>query len=363
MFATSVEQFMAGLALGLVTGTTCLATCMPIYIPYMMQEGRQTLKSILTVLEISAGRFISYITFGIILGFVGKNIRDAAGGDFRTIFTAIAYICFSTLLIVSAFNKKKKEGGCPVSRWKRFAEKPLLLGLVTGINFCPSFLIAVTSAINLDGPLAGAMMFFGFFLGTSAYLLPLSIFGIMGNFKWIRKISVYASVAVGVFFISRAVVMFWDTLNPPAVQETRQAGPIVNILDDTPLFILHDEEADLSAVKEGLSASRRGEVLPVTSVDQIPESAYILVSTSRGAETPEVARNLKTGDRFVIIMSDPDSSSGYTEEYVQKLITFLDRYSFRHNREEGSIFSMSHVYSSPPQGDDSKGCTDENHTH
>ena len=67
MLTTLIEGFI----LGISTGTLCLVTCTPIYIPYLMSEDRKFGRNFIKVFEISAGRFFSYIAFGALAGFLG----------------------------------------------------------------------------------------------------------------------------------------------------------------------------------------------------------------------------------------------------------------------------------------------------
>ena len=100
MFKTLVE----GTILGLTTGTTCLITCTPIYLPYLISEDRKLGKSLLAVIEISAGRFFSYLAFGAIAGYAGAQIASIN----RELFTSIAYILLSIYLVLSAVRTNRK---------------------------------------------------------------------------------------------------------------------------------------------------------------------------------------------------------------------------------------------------------------
>ena len=79
-----IKTLIEGTILGLTTGTACLVTCSPIYLPYLISEDRKLGKSILAVLEISAGRFVSYLAFGAIAGYTGAQIASVN----RELFTS-----------------------------------------------------------------------------------------------------------------------------------------------------------------------------------------------------------------------------------------------------------------------------------
>ncbi len=183
--------------LGLATGSICLMTCTPIYLPYLLSEDRSLIKGIGVVAEISIGRFFSYIAFGAAAGFIGSNISSIN----RTIFTSIAYILLSIYLILSAVRTRQKENKCHVPKLTKLTRSAIILGILTGINFCPSFLIALSKAINLGGAVSGMLLFFGFFVGTTLYLIPIAFVGQLSRIKYVKLIGQIASILVAIWFI------------------------------------------------------------------------------------------------------------------------------------------------------------------
>ncbi len=190
-----------GLALGLATGPLCVVSCGPVYAPFLMQKGRSNLQSVVTLIQISAGRFLTYLIIGLTAGALGKQIASLP----MTWFSATAYILFSIVLVISALRTKKCDEGCRTAKWTRFAEIPFILGMTTGISFCPSFLLALTKAINHGGAFAGALLFGAFFIGTNIYFIPFVLFGIIGKTYRLRTIGRIASFAVALWFIGQAI--------------------------------------------------------------------------------------------------------------------------------------------------------------
>ncbi|MBT7469769.1 MAG: sulfite exporter TauE/SafE family protein [Candidatus Cloacimonetes bacterium] len=190
------ETLLNGAALGLATGTSCLATCSPIYLPYLISEDRKLSKSLLAVMEISAGRFVSYLAFGALAGFAGAKIATTN----REIFTSIAYILLSIYLVFSAVRTDRKSKGCNIPKMTKFTQNGIFLGILTGINFCPSFLIALSKAVDLGGVTSGMMLFLGFFFGTSVFLIPLAFIGQLSKVSIIKTVAQYASILVAIWF-------------------------------------------------------------------------------------------------------------------------------------------------------------------
>ncbi|MBT5420139.1 MAG: sulfite exporter TauE/SafE family protein [Candidatus Cloacimonetes bacterium] len=191
-----IKTLVEGVILGLTTGTACLVTCSPIYLPYLISEDRKLSKSIIAVLEISAGRFVSYLAFGAIAGYTGAQIASVN----RELFTSIAYILLSAYLVLSAVRTNKKAKSCHVPKMARFTQSGIILGILTGINFCPSFLIALSKAVDLGGAFSGMMLFLGFFFGTSIFLLPLAFIGQISKVSKMKMVAQYASILVAIWF-------------------------------------------------------------------------------------------------------------------------------------------------------------------
>jgi sulfite exporter TauE/SafE len=202
MIATLTEGFLLGLA----TGTTCLATCGPVYAPYLMQYGRSLPKSLLAVLELSAGRFISYLVVGAAAGLLGRQV------DFeeKRLFTAAAYSLFSIFLLVTVFRTHRRDRCYRTGRWAGIIDRPLVLGILTGINICPPFLLALTKAVSGSGPVAGMTLFAAFFAGTSIFLVPLSVFGLFGTRSQLRSVARLVAIAVSAWFLFLAGLLMYN---------------------------------------------------------------------------------------------------------------------------------------------------------
>ncbi len=192
-----------GLLLGLTMGTTCLVTCGPIYGPFLMQRQRGTQRILLALMELCAGRFVAYAIFGAFVGLIGTKATLLH----RPIFTFIAYSLAAAFLVASALASNQFEKGCISRRWARYITRPFILGAITGINLCPSFLVATTKAVLLGGIWAGMLFFMFFFVGTSFYMLPLCVFGILAGNRILRIVSRVASITVAIWLATSAVLI------------------------------------------------------------------------------------------------------------------------------------------------------------
>ncbi len=336
----NLKHCAEGFLLGLATGHICFATCGPVYSPYLMLRVNNWKQSALSILEISLGRFISSVIVGIAAGYLGHTISMIN----RSYFTIAAYTLFSVFLIVSAIRTRNREKGCALSRWSRFSERPLLLGLVTGISFCPAFLIALTRAVDLSGPVSGAFLFTGFFAGTNIFLIPLAVFGVIGSKKIARQIAVVCSFAVGIWFLAQAGISVINLYRDARCDITESDRSVIHLFDNKEMFILSADTARFNILKNILITQRTGNVLSVETPINLTEKSYVLVDPEWQKETGRSVDSLKKKNRFVIVLPLPENDGTYTESYTERLFSFLGTRYFKCDTLSGSLFDMSHFF-------------------
>jgi sulfite exporter TauE/SafE len=202
MTTTLAEGFLLGLA----TGTSCLATCGPVYAPYLMQYERSMSKNLLAICELSAGRFISYLIVGAVTGMLGRHVYIES----KELITAAGYSLFSIFLLITAFRTHRRDQCCTIGNKVGIFDRPLVLGILTGVNLCPPFLLALTKAFHGSGPVAGMTLFAAFFAGTTLFLLPISAFGLLGSRKFFRSIARWGAIGVSVWFLILAGMQLYN---------------------------------------------------------------------------------------------------------------------------------------------------------
>ena len=191
-----------GFLLGLSMGTVCLFTCGPIYASYLMRQGGKGYGPALrNMLGIFVGRFIGYSIFGSLAGLIGTKaaIRN------HPIMTVIAYLISGTFLVLTSISGRRGESGCSMPRVAKLTKQPALLGLATGINYCPPFLVALAYAVISGGIIVGTLFFVAFFFGTSVMMVPLFMFGVLPGRRTFRVIGVIASLVVAAWLFISAI--------------------------------------------------------------------------------------------------------------------------------------------------------------
>ncbi len=83
---------------------------------------------------------------------------------------------------------------------------PGLLGLMTGVNVCPPFLMAFGNAAQFATLRQSLLFFAAFFVGTSVYVAPLPLVGMVGQHEVVKTVGRLASGVVGLFYLYSGVV-------------------------------------------------------------------------------------------------------------------------------------------------------------
>jgi hypothetical protein len=354
-----LESLSEGLALGLATGTACLASCGPVYATYLMSEERSGWQSLRVILLLNLGRFVAYAGFGAILGLLGGYIPASV----RLPLAYGGYLLFSVYLIVSVVRVHKACSGCGVSRFMKVTRSPLLLGVLTGFSICPAFLIAMTSAFETSGAPAGAMLFTGFFAGTTVYMLPFALFGLLTRVRWITTAARFLAVAVAVYFGVVGVRGLASVLSGGGAATAVQGnGPhsggdateVFTITEADTVYVIHfpADTSDHGAEMADFLQMRSGwpPVRPISSdsagwradLDRLPSLSAVLApywvgSAGEGAGWRDSLRTaLDTmGARVLAVEYTPWCSAT-----PSLLVSFLERYSFRTGPDGGFVFAV-----------------------
>jgi len=351
-----------GTGLGLATGISCLASCGPIYLTYLLSEKRTPRESFVTVVMLNLGRFVSYAAFGAIMGMIGGSIP----GSVRIPLTFSGYILFSVYLIVSVVRVNKTCSGCNIPKWAKLTKSPILLGILTGFTICPAFLIALTSAFAANGAMNGAMLFTGFFLGTTVYMLPFAIIGLFSKKRWLNSVARYAAIFVAVYFgimgirgMASHIFQSGDVIiDVHEDVRTGQTGPpnIYNALNEDSLYILTfpsmdgDRGVDMFSDLRGAEGPEiilveAGETSWENALRSIPELAGVIApwwmdfrSEAELSSWQVEANALSDQRRFRLFAIEYEP---YDAERAGIVYQYLARYSFRCDPDSGFTFLLT----------------------
>lgn len=189
-----------GLMLGLSAGIYCMGACLVFFMPYLMVEGaRKVSENIKKISSFMLGRFMAYIAFGLVMGFLGSAYRNI----FTVRFSNICLIIASSLMLV--YSLTRGFGGfkfcAPFIARFSLMRMPFFLGLFTGLNPCPPFLVGAARVWTLNDLPGSVLLFTAFFLGTSVYMIPLIFISYMNKSERIRRIGVMVALLSGFWFL------------------------------------------------------------------------------------------------------------------------------------------------------------------
>ncbi len=374
------ESLSAGLSLGLATGLTCLASCGPVYGVYLLGEKRTGFQALWVILKLNAGRFIAYAMFGALIGQLGGVIPASV----RTPIVLFGYLLFSVYLLLSVVRVRKTCSGCQTGKLLKITRSAFLLGLLTGFSICPAFLIAVTSAFNTSGPIRGMMLFIGFFAGTTVYMLPFAVFGLLTAKDWVTKAARVIAVIVAIYFGAIGIrgLAQWisqssmrQELSETAVHESHGDADIsiFSVEDADTLYILAfaEDEKDMGVE---LAEQISGANLPPLKVILFDKDRW-LQQISSVPELSAVITPVWIDSRSGIDTSPwQDSVSAYLESMRMRIFaveyepwcsergyrvqSFLEMYAFRCHPDSGFTFLMLN-----PLGCDPADCSSCDITH
>jgi hypothetical protein len=198
--ALLAEAAIQGFLLGLSTGLFCLATCAPALVPFIMAEERGPLHSAIALGELALGRLLAYLSFGLAVGYAGVKLN----GPWLDEAIGIAMISLSTVMLLFVASRKMPHPGLCILRDKYF-RFPALFGFLTGINVCPPFLLAISSAAAMGSLWGSVLLFGGFFLGTTIYLVLLIPLGFLGAYEPVRITGLITIVLSSIYFLGLGI--------------------------------------------------------------------------------------------------------------------------------------------------------------
>lgn len=197
--------------LGLANGGVCLAYCLPVLFPVLLGQRESTLANIKTLARFLCGRLAGYLLIGLLAGFLGQALLK---GPMREAILGVAYLALAVVMLFYGLSRPVevcagKVLGGPVARlfWRWPAVLPGLLGLLTGLNLCPPFMLAATRAAGTGSPAGGAFFFLSFFMGTSLYFLPTPFVGFLARVPSMATIGRLAAAVAALFYLYQGIIM------------------------------------------------------------------------------------------------------------------------------------------------------------
>jgi len=312
----NISFLIGGLIAGLSVGALCLSTCSCLLLPMFLSSRQSLRKSFFTFLSFSAGRLIAYVLFGAAAGWVGSELSSFLWFNW---VIAAGYLA-AALFLLHYINRTGDS--CSSKKKPKKSTVPFFLGITTGLNFCPPFVLAAAVALQTKSALWGSLFFFSFFLGTSVYLLPLVFAGALSRWTIWRKIGKLAGTVVGFVYIFIALSTFHSLLYPEtSIDLEKIVGPdyinlklintgkldvnAIGYAGKTPVIVALDDSGIISNVFLLVNQESDYVIIPVskwlkqwsnTSADYLRENIYKVDGVSGATMTIDALReNLYIG--------------------------------------------------------------------
>lgn len=213
--------FGDALALGLASGPTCLAACGPVLIPSLLAGQTGVMPHLRTIAVFLGTRLFGYLLFALVAWEAGAMASLVIKPNPQLI--GVVYVLMAVVLVWYAYVVKRScSGACSTSKpvtigesitelksveTKKSLAGVAMLGLLTGLNFCPPFIVAGIRAAE-RGSLAGALSYFtAFFFGTSIWFLPIAGLGCVARNLALITVARMAMGLVALYYLSLGLYM------------------------------------------------------------------------------------------------------------------------------------------------------------
>jgi hypothetical protein len=207
------------LALGLASGPACLAACGPVLVPSLLAGRAGILPNLRAIAVFLGARLLGYLLFAIVAWELGALAGLLMKPHPHLI--GLVYALMAGVLAWYAYAVTRNcAGTCATSRLvtidttRAVPERKdarnggvAMLGFLTGLNFCPPFVVAGIRAAEL-GSLAGALLFFAvFFAGTSIWFVPIAVLGCVVRNQALITVARMTLGLVALYYLALGIYM------------------------------------------------------------------------------------------------------------------------------------------------------------
>lgn len=184
-----MDLFFPMLAIGLVTSVHCVAMCGPLVVTYAVKGSREggVLQQAVPHLAYQAAKLVSYVTVGLLLGWIGSLVDVSGARGWVTLAAGVAMVAVGLQMtgripalarlmprapkpLVRALGRLRKPSDAGRDGGRGLAT-PVAFGLLTGFMPCGPLIAAQIAAAGTGSPVPGAVAMLGFGLGTMPLML------------------------------------------------------------------------------------------------------------------------------------------------------------------------------------------------
>jgi sulfite exporter TauE/SafE len=187
-----------------------MSYCFPFLATFIASENRATPKNFLLIIYFMLGRFLGYVAFGLIFGFLGEQLKS----PYLTLITDLSLVLVSVVMILHIMGLlRQKDNLCLVhlTRSTPAMKNPpaveatgnmaVVMGFLMGVNICPPFLLSLAYVVSLEDILKSVLYFVIFFFASSIYFLPMIFVGMLAKIKELQKAARVSGIMAACVFM------------------------------------------------------------------------------------------------------------------------------------------------------------------
>ncbi|MGO9317223.1 MAG: sulfite exporter TauE/SafE family protein [Terracidiphilus sp.] len=206
-------SFSEALALGLTSGPACIAACGPVLVPSLLTESAGFRPHARYLSIFLSARLLGYMLFAVVAWELGALISLPPAS--RLLMMGVVYLLLAGVLLWYAISARRTcAQPCADSKLIQIGERKTRgvagaasLGLLTGLNLCPPFVVAGVRAAQL-GSMAAALIFFAaFFVGTSVWFIPFISLGCIVRNQAVITVARMAMALIALYYLSMGIAM------------------------------------------------------------------------------------------------------------------------------------------------------------
>jgi len=201
------------LVLGMASGPACIAACGPVLVPSLLAERAGWRPHVRYLSAFLAARLLGYMLFAVVAWELGTLASMLPAP--RLLMMGAVYVLLACVLLWYAVSTRRScAPSCTDSKLVQIGESrrrglagAAALGLLTGLNLCPPFVVAGIRAAQL-GSMAAALLFFAaFYLGTSLWFVPFISLGCIARNQAVLTVARMAIALIALYYLSMGIAM------------------------------------------------------------------------------------------------------------------------------------------------------------
>ena len=205
--------FGEALALGLASGSACIAACGPVLVPSLLTEQAGFKPHARFLSAFLGARLAGYLLFAAAAWEVGALVSLPQAQ--RVLLMGAVDVLLAGVLLWYAWSARHLCGSsCASSKLvqigvakERRMAGAAALGLLTGLSLCPPFVAAGVRAAE-QGSVTQALLFFVFFfMGTSVWFIPFIGIGCVARNQAVVTIARMAMALIALYYFSLGIAI------------------------------------------------------------------------------------------------------------------------------------------------------------